>query len=52
MTFWLKVQMLYHMSYRGLVGVKATKLGSSDKHPASLRAWAGCLQNKDLRPKT
>ena len=23
MTFWLKVQMLYHMSYRRLVGVKA-----------------------------
>ena len=37
MTFWLKVEMLYHMSYRGL-GVKATKLGSSDKHPASLQA--------------
>ena len=38
MTFWLKVQMLYHMNYRGLVGVKANKLGSSDKHPARLRA--------------
>ena len=38
MTFWLLVQMLYHLSYWRLVGVKATKLGSSDKHLTSLAA--------------
>ena len=38
MTFWLLVQMLYHLSYWRLVGVRATKLGSRDKHPASLPA--------------
>ena len=38
MTFWLPVQMLYHLSYRRLLGVKDTKVGSSDKHPTSLAA--------------
>ena len=35
MTFWLLVQMLYHLSYWRLVGVNATKVGSRDKHAAS-----------------
>ena len=38
MTFWLLVLMLYHLSYGRLVGVRATKLGSSDQHLTSLAA--------------